>query len=76
MRNETRVQFLRGDPASVATPEPHPILELSDDELRSVIGGVDAVMGTVSAMTGSNPQPTPTNPCACCDGVTVCCDCN
>ena len=74
MRSEDGVKYLRGFSSSDAAGD-HPILELTDEELRRVVGGVDMTQQTVSAATGSYPDPTPGPPCTgfCCDGVKVCC---
>ena len=69
MVTTNKVDFLRGG-AGVEL-EPHPIVELSDDELRRIFGGAGGGEES-SSMTGS--YDTTGNP-FCCDGTQVCC-CN
>jgi hypothetical protein len=57
-------------PASVITPELHPVIHLTDEELRRVLGGVDSQMVS-STMTGTYGDSY----YMCCDGSKVCC-CN
>jgi hypothetical protein len=67
MEENERIKFLRGSSASNDAQE-HPILELSDEELRLVIGGVDPAVIS-SGMTGSYNN----SGLACCDGTQTCC---
>lgn len=62
-----RVHFLRGESATALV---HPIVELTDDELRLVIGGVDMAMGSTNDQTASFNN---SHPLICCDGTKVCC---
>lgn len=64
-----RVAFLRGQSTATDQQE-HPILELSDEELRLIVGGVDGAMGSSTA-TGSYNNSAPAT---CCDGTKVCCN--
>ena len=68
MHDTLRVQFLRGERA--ASADVHPIIELSDDELRLVIGGIDMAMGSTNNQTSSYNTSAPAT---CCDGTKVCC---
>ncbi|HSU17052.1 hypothetical protein [Longimicrobium sp.] len=63
------IQFLRGSASAGGGGEEHPIVQLTEEELRVVIGGTDAALAS-STMTGSYNQPTGT---FCCDGTKVCC---
>jgi hypothetical protein len=69
MSAEDHVGFLRGS-GNNATLEEHPILQLTDEELRRAIGGIDGAVGS-SGMTGSYDATE--FPKMCCDGVKVCC---
>lgn len=62
------VQFLRGNSPAEAGTE-HPIIELSDEELRIIVGGIEGG-GASSSMTGSFNGSAPL---MCCDGTVVCC---
>jgi hypothetical protein len=68
MEGNERIGFLRGADDSDDMGK-HPILEMSDEELRLVIGGVDPSTRS-SGMTGSYNNSFPL---ACCDGTQVCC---
>jgi hypothetical protein len=68
MSDKRHIAFLRG--AEEAGASAHPILELSDEELRRVIGGDDEpVLKKASKITGSYD----TSSGSCCDGTKVCC---
>lgn len=69
MTYDDRVKFLRGS-GGTTVAEPHPIIELTDEELRLAVGGIDGAMGS-SSMTGSYDATE--RPKMCCDGVKVCC---
>jgi hypothetical protein len=69
MADNARIAYLRGG-ATGTLEAPHPILELTDEELRLVIGGVDIAMAS-SNKTGSYNASN----FACCDGTKVCCGC-
>lgn len=51
MTKQARIAFLRGS-ATIAGDASHPILELSEDDLRRAIGGVDNAMAS-STMTAT-----------------------
>jgi hypothetical protein len=69
MISSEQIRFLRGSGDSESIT--HPVLRLTEEELRRVIGGVDGAMAS-STMTGSYGDSVVT---ACCDGTQVCC-CN
>ena len=62
------VKHLRGEPTKGVAR--HPLVELTDEEIRRVVGGTDMVTGS-STMTGSYNMTEA--PKYCCDGVKDCC---
>jgi hypothetical protein len=68
MLTAERVQYLGGS-ATTVDAELHPVIHLTDEELRRVIGGIEAQMAS-SSMTGSYNASAPA---ACCDGTKTCC---
>jgi len=73
MSDEKYIAFLRGTDATVVIGD-HPILELSEDEMRVVIGGVDGSINAASTKTGSYDSTASGCSFYCCDGVKKCCN--
>ena len=68
MAKGTEAQAQRGRRGDIRGD--HPILQLTEDELRLVVGGVDATMAsTKSASYNASEIPK-----ICCDGTQVCCN--
>src|SRR5262245_19786471 len=75
MSDTKYIAFLRGE-EQVADSGEHPILELSDEQLRMIIGSDCGERVPKGSSTKTGSYNTTANGCsfACCCGTTVCCN--